>query len=308
MKKAVFTSLFLSWYMLSFSQISILQASGETSFLSRQNLVTINAKETSFGLIFEPKEYPATATSYFRITATVDAKNSTGSILKGGSLKLGGSVGGTFIHEIKHKADDYHYWFVGYDLSLSRYKIFDGARQFDDQLFDDSNAGHKFFLGLNTEGWTKWNLFGGVSISGGWRNNASLIDPIDVTQIQRKNLYYSPDSTKINQVTNQSKEAYLSDSFRRNLSYWRVNSDIGFTMTKRINTVFHLRCLVDQQNKPAFNAGLGFYLHPKGAPLESVVGLQLMANDWAGSRVSPETKDKSLWSRTSLNLVAAFKL
>lgn len=285
------------------AQISVLQdAAGETSIQTTNNQFVLNAQETSVSLAFGPQNYQHDDRLYWKINASVNGKKKAAAVLKSGDFKLNGSLGVTFIGELLN-GSDYATWVAGYSMELSRFKLYDRLEEFDDQIYNDSNLGHKVFVGANFESMPFFNMIGGISFSGGWRDNTSTFDPLQIETINR--ITYNADSSQILSVNKSTDDAYDVSAFKPNQQFARINIDLGNDiLNNRILLMSHFRFAFDESRRPTFNPGFGIYLARDGAPLEAVAGIQIQTNDWLNNRGSEDSR----WERTSINIVAGFKL
>lgn len=311
MKKVISTLVFMLYVELAFGQFSVIQdGEGETSMqLLGSNVIAINAAKTSIGFSIRPKKLTNKNTNYWTITSTVNAKEGTSNIFKGGGFQLSGKIGGNYIidkTDYKQPTPNLLYNFLGIEILFSRYTVFDSTKVFDDQIDDQANIGVRVNYGWNFEN-IRINkpilkLLGdftfGLSASFGIKDNSDIIEQVSV--ITSSNDFTSNSTTRTISTT---CNAFDITKLTTSKFFARANFDFGkYTFNKRILANLHFTYAVDKGFDPILNPAFGIFVTADGAPLEAIAGIQLQAKDWFNSR----DEDKSRWERTAIVLTVGF--
>lgn len=316
MKKKILFIVNLLITLYANAQFSVIQdGEGETSFqIFGSNTLLINAEKESLGFSFRPKEIKNEKNEkYWTITFSANAKDGTSNLFKGGEFQFSGKLGANLIFDktdygSKDEVKDINlvYQFLGLEALYSRHNVFDSSKDFDDQIYDQTNLGFRLNYGWNFENVKYENSIirylgaftSGISGSFGVKDNTDILDEMEI--ITSSQTITNGTSTR---TVSETSQVYIADDLQRNNLFARINFDFGkYVISKRFFSNLHLTYAFDENYKPSFNPSIGLFVTAKGAPIEAIIGLQAQTKDWSNNRNS----EKDRWERTSIVLTAGF--
>ncbi|WP_405562105.1 hypothetical protein [Polaribacter sp. Asnod6-C07] len=298
------------------AQFNVIQdGEGETSFqLFQSNTISLNTEKTSLGFSITPKKIVNNkGEKYWTITGSANAKKGSSDLFKGGEFQFSGKIGANLIFDKTNYGNrdnpgdgNLIYSFLGAEFLYSRNNVFDSTKDFDNQIFDQTNIGLRINYGWNFQNIKlEGNFFkflgeftAGISGSIGVKDNTDILSQKEIVTSSET----ITNGTTVRTLSTTS-DVYEVDKLISNQKFSRLNLDFGKHFFKqRFFANAHLTYAIDEELKPVLNPSFGIFVIQKGAPLEAILGIQIQTSDWSNNRASK----KDRWERSSIVLTAGF--
>ncbi|MDW3210313.1 MAG: hypothetical protein R8N23_10625 [Reichenbachiella sp.] len=299
MKRSYLISLLTVVSHTLLAQYNVMQdGEGKSSFpVFENNTLNVNAQEKkiAFSITF-PEMLPDSVWNFGALSLSLKGKDKSFPIVKNGIFNFEGNL--TYAHTWYLNQQAKSAFYVVGNLGVSRLQTYDSTQISGEQIETQSPLNSYVQVGFIDDALTsfeKGGLIFGFGFRLGWSDNVSGLTSYE---------FFTPIANGQQIITPDAKTVYLAQEYAENIFNTSTMLDIGLNTNGRINPMLHVRHNTLEEGDNKTNLGIGFYLSEKDAPLNAVFGIQGFINDLNDNA----EKDTSAWERTTINLVAGFKL